>query len=141
MGPQLPQGLWSTAYLSLAIALLTVACTATAPDQSRRWGSDQAILTIADTGATLQILASGGCYGSYGDFAQPLSSGSFAIPGTYTQLIGAYPGMIRYPAQFSGTMGAKQLSITVTVPALHTAFGPFTLAPGVSTTWPACLYP
>jgi hypothetical protein len=105
------------------------------------WGSDQANLTIAGTSATLVILASGGCYGSYGEFAQALPSGAFSIPGTYTQLIGAYPGKVQYTAQFSGTVTHKQIALTVTVPALQRAFGPFALARGVTEEWPACLYP
>ena len=125
-------------------SLLTVgsaACTAASPDQPGMWGSDQAHLTIDGTSATLVILASGGCYGSYGEFDQPLPSGAFAIPGTYTQLIGAYPGKVQYTAQFSGTVQRKQIALTVTVPALQGAFGPFTLAQGVTEVWPACLYP
>jgi len=125
-------------------AVLTVAsaaCTATTPDQSRAWGSDQANLTVAGPSATLRILASGGCYGSYGTFDQPPPNGAFSIPGTYTQLIGAYPGKVQYPAQFSGTVTNPQISLTVTVPILQGAFGPFTLARGVTAGWPACLYP
>jgi hypothetical protein len=106
-----------------------------------RWGSDLVSLTISDTDATLHILASGGCYGSYGEFDKPLANGPFSTSGTYTQLIGAYPGMMRYPAQFSGTVDAKQISIKVTVPALPNVIGPFALARGVTTAWPECLYP
>jgi hypothetical protein len=127
--------------LAFAVVLGTGACTAAAPDQSGRWGSDQASLTLADSGGSLYVLASGGCYGSYGDFDQSLPEGGFSVPGTYTQLTGAYPGMIRYPALFSGTIEARQLSITVTVPALQGAIGPFTLTRGVTRAWPACLYP
>jgi hypothetical protein len=89
----------------------------------------------------LHILASGGCYGSYGGFDQLPVNGPYSISGTYTQLIGAYPGMIRYPAQFSGTVDAKQISIKVTVSALPNVIGPFALARGVTTAWPKCLYP
>jgi hypothetical protein len=135
-----PGGL-SRLALALAVVLGAGACTASGPDESGRWGSGQASLTLADSGGSLHILASGGCYGSYGDFDQSLPEGAFTVPGTYTQLIGAYPGMIQYPARFSGTVGARQLSITVTVPALQGAIGPFTLTRGVTRAWPACLYP
>jgi hypothetical protein len=117
------------------------ACTATSPDQSSVWGSDQATLTIAGSGATLRILASGGCYGSYGDFDQRPLAGAFTVSGTYTQLIGAYPGKVQYPAQFSGTSSGRQISLTVSVPALNQDFGPYQLAEGVIRQWPACAYP
>ena len=143
-GPPPQRSFHSPTGFSLALAvvlLLATGCTATTPEESGRWGSDQASLTVSDSGATLHILASGGCYGSYGDFDQPTASGPFSISGTYTQLIGAYPGMIRYPAQFAGTVDARQLSIKVTVPALPNVIGPFALARGITTAWPACLYP
>jgi hypothetical protein len=126
--------------VSLELAVGSVACTSTSADQPRVWGSDQASLTIADSAATVHILASGGCYGSYGEIQQ-IPVGVFAIPGTYTQLIGAYPGKIQYAAQYSGTIVGQRMSLTITVAALQRAFGPYSLASGVIEGWPACLYP
>ena len=127
-----------------ALALLagSAACTSTSPDQQPGvWGSDQASLTVAGDSATLRVLASGGCYGSYGLIDHRIPNGAFTLPGTYTQLMGAYPGKVEYVAQYSGTVTGSQLSLTVTVPALQQSFGPFTLTHGVSEEWPACLYP
>ena len=109
--------------------------------RSGAWGSDQASLAVADSGATLRILASGGCYGSYGQVNGPIPAGSFSLSGVFTQLIGAYPGKIQYAAQFSGTAGSDLLSMTVSVPSLQRTLGPFTLAYGATKTWPMCLYP
>jgi hypothetical protein len=55
--------------------------------------------------------------------------------------MGAYPGRITYPARFTGTVTGRQISLTVTVPDLRLALGPFTLAQGVTAAWPACAYP
>jgi hypothetical protein len=104
------------------------------------WGSNKASLTITDSNATLQIL-SGNCYGAYGQVDQPIVGGSFDLPGTYTQLMGAYPGKIQYPARFSGTVAGNQLSLTVSVPALPTTFDPFVLTYGINSAWTPCLYP
>ncbi|MFI5209035.1 MAG: hypothetical protein ACHQ2E_01205 [Gemmatimonadales bacterium] len=118
-----------------------VACSSNSPDQPGVWGSDQASLTVEGSTGMLRILASGGCYGSYGTFAQRLPSGAFNIPGTYSQLIGAYPGRIDYAAQFSGTTSGQQITLTVSVPDLHLDFGPYTLTHGLNQLWPACAYP
>lgn len=118
-----------------------VACSSNSPDQPGVWGSDQASLTTEGSTGMLRILASGGCYGSYGTFAQRLPGGAFNIPGTYSQLIGAYPGRIDYAAQFSGTMSGQQITLTVSVPDLHQDFGPYTLTRGLNQLWPACAYP
>ena len=131
--------LLSAALMGLVAGL--AACTSTSPDQPGVWGSNQANLTIEGSNATLRILASGGCYGSYGTFEQRLPSGAFAIPGTYTQLIGAYPGKIDYAAQFSGTVSGERITLTVTVPTLAQDFGPYTLTHGLNELWPACAYP
>jgi hypothetical protein len=104
------------------------------------WGSNQASLAVSDTGASLLIQA-GGCYGSYGEIARPLPGSTFDLGGTYTQLTGAYPGKTQYAAQFTGSVSGTQMTLTVTVPALQDAIGPFTLVRGVTTTWTACLYP
>ena len=105
------------------------------------WGSSQASLTVADTGASLLILASGNCYGSFAEVAGPLATPAFDLPGSYTQLTGAFPGKIEYPAQVSGAVAGEQMTLTVTVPSLHQAFGPYFLTHGVHQTWPACAYP
>src|ERR1700693_5619419 len=62
------------------------------------WGSEKANLTITKDNATLEILSFGGCFGSYSEMTQPIPKGPFSIAGTYTQLIGAYPGKIQYAA-------------------------------------------
>lgn len=105
------------------------------------WGSENASLTITKAGATLDVLSAGGCFGSYGESAQPIPNGPFSIAGTYTQLIGAYPGKIQYAAQYSGFVEGNRLSITITVPALQQAIGPFLLTNGVNNAWSPCLYP
>ena len=108
--------------------------------QSGVWGSSLASLATTGGGATLQILA-GDCYGSYGTIGAPIPRGPFALAGTYTQLIGAYPGMIQYDATFSGSVTGNQMVITVEVPALQESFGPFDLTYGVLTSWEPCRYP
>lgn len=105
------------------------------------WGSEKASLAVAATGATLEILASGGCYGSYGETAQPIPNGPFSISGTFTQLTGVYPGKIEYAAQLSGVVEGNSMSIAITVPALPATYGPFALAEGVANAWSRCLYP
>jgi hypothetical protein len=105
------------------------------------WGSENASLTITKAGATLAVLSAGGCFGSYGESAQPIPNGPFSIAGTYTQLTGAFPGRIQYAAQYSGFVEGDRLSITITVPALQQAIGPFLLTNGVNNAWSPCLYP
>ena len=105
------------------------------------WGSDRASLAVTDTGATLDILGAGDCIGSYGEIPQRIPGGTFDVSGTFTQLIGAYPGHIDYAARFTGTSAADQITIAITVPALQQSLGPFTLARGVQNSWPMCLYP
>jgi hypothetical protein len=109
------------------------------------WGSEKAGLTITKGSATLDILSlalpSGGCFGSYGEMTPPIPNGPFSIAGTYTQLIGAYPGKIQYAAQYSGAVEGHRMSIEVTVPALQQSFGPYLLTNGVNNAWSPCLYP
>jgi hypothetical protein len=134
--------LFLTAAMGIALA-----CSNRSPislDNSAQrgmWGSNEASLTISDSSATLQILASGGCFGAYGGIDQPIPTPRFAQSGIYTQLIGAFPGYVQYAAQYSGTVEGNQMSIMVTVPALQQAFGPFSLTYGVRTTWVPCRYP
>jgi hypothetical protein len=61
--------------------------------------------------------------------------------GTYTQLIGAYPGRIDYPAQFSGSVDGTTMIITIAVPSQQQTFGPFVLTDGVNNAWTPCQYP
>jgi hypothetical protein len=109
------------------------------------WGSEKASLTITKDSAILEILSltlsTGGCFGSYGEMTQPIPNGPFSIAGTYTQLIGAYPGKIQYRAQYFGVVEGNRMSITISVPALQQTFGPFLLTDGVINTWSQCLYP
>ena len=105
------------------------------------WGSEKASLSVTTTGATLEILASGGCFGSYGEIPQPIPNGLFSIAGTYTQLIGAYPGKLVYAAQYSGVVEGSRMSIAITVHALAQIFGPFQLSDGVNNAWAPCMYP
>ena len=125
-----------------AISLLTLslACASTGPDQLV-WGSDQVSLAIAESSATLKILASGGCYGSFGEIAQPIPSGSFSLTGTYTQLTGVYPGSVQYTAQYVGAVAGRHMTLTISIPSLQQTLGPFSLTQGVAKTWTACLYP
>jgi hypothetical protein len=109
------------------------------------WGSEEASLTVTKGSATLDILSltfpTGGCFGAYGESTQPIPNGPFSIAGTYTQFIGAFPGKIQYAAQHSGIVEGNRMSITITVPALQQAFGPFLLTNGVNNDWSPCLYP
>lgn len=124
----------------LVLAVLCTAC-ATAPDQPTAWASDNVSLQTTGTGATLQFLADGGCYGSSGAVDQAIPSGDFSLTGTYTQLMGVAPGFVRYPARFTGTVAHGAMTITVSVPTLPLTLGPYRLAAGVTKSWPACLYP
>jgi hypothetical protein len=109
------------------------------------WGSENASLTIAKDGAKLDLLSlklpTGGCFGTYGEMTQPIPNGSFSIAGTYTQLIGAYPGKVEYAARYSGVVEGNRMSIAIAVPALQQTFGPFLLTVGVNNAWSPCLYP
>lgn len=128
---------------SLVLSLTSVACNPTAPDEPP-WGSDQASLTIDQNKATLQIVASGGCYGSYGEIEGGNSSrlsGTFTLSGTYTELTGAFPGSRQFAAEYTGTVVGNHMTLTVSVPDLQQTLGPFSLTSGVEKTWPACRYP
>jgi hypothetical protein len=109
------------------------------------WGSENASLTITQDGAKLDLLSqalpTGGCFGSYAEMTRPIPNGPFSIAGTFTQLTGVYPGKIPYAAQHSGVVEGDTVSMTITVPALQHAFGPFLLTRGVNNSWTPCLYP
>jgi hypothetical protein len=137
-----PSSVFLTASIGIALACsdrVPLAQDNSAPRGT--WGSNIASLTIKDSSATLQILASGGCYGAYAEIDQPIPTPRFALFGVYTQLIGAFPGKVQYAAQYSGSVKGTQMLITVAVPALQQVFGPFSLTYGLNTTWAPCLYP
>lgn len=140
-GAEMPTFIVRSLTASFVLALTIAACDSTGPDQLSVWGSNEAGLTVADSRATLQILASGGCYGSYGEIDQPIPSGTFTLSGTYTQLTGVYPGSVQYAAQYVGTVAGRHMTLSITVPALQQLLGPFSLTQGVAKTWPPCLYP
>ena len=98
-------------------------------------------MSITDSAATLLILASGGCYGSFGQIGLPIPNRQFSLAGKFTQLMGVYPGRVEYAAQYDGAVDADQMSITISVPALQRVIGSFHLTAGQTTSWPACLYP
>src|SRR4051794_24761163 len=94
--------------LACLFALLTcVACGAAAPDRTTAtdrdtaWGSDEASVVTVGNKTAIQVLAAGGCYGAYGAIDQVITPGAFKLPGTYTQLMGAYPGHVEYAAEYS----------------------------------------
>lgn len=126
---------------ALLFAALSSACEPTAPNGVATWGSDQASMRLAGDTATVRVSASGGCYGAYGSFDHAVQSGTFALSGTYTQLIGAYPGSVQYQAGYAGTIVGNTMTLTISVPALQQTIGPFHLMAGVDSAWPACLYP
>lgn len=123
------------------LALMGSACGSTAPDRLVTWGSDQASLSLAENRATVQVLAPGGCYGAYGTIDHAVLSATFTLSGTYTQLIGAYPGSIQYAAEYTGTIVGNAMTLSIRVPALQQTIGPFHLTAGVTSAWSACLYP
>lgn len=124
------------------LALSSAACASTVSDPPTAvWGSNQASLTIAQGTAAIQILAAGGCYGSFGKIDQPIPLSAFTLPGTYTQLMGVYPGSAQYAAQYIGTVAGRHMTLSISIPALQQTLGPFSLTLGVVKTWPACLYP
>ena len=125
---------------ALGLALGFSACSSTSPSEPAVWGSAQALLKVEGGSATLRIF-DGGCYGSFGSITQPIRTGSFDLPGTFTQLMGVFPGSIQYDAQFTGTVAGKRIVLTVTVPARQLTLGPFNLTYGVGEELRNCLYP
>ena len=123
------------------VAVALGACSAVAPEPSANWGSDQAALTVAESGILLRILTSGGCYGSYGEVAGPLPTGPFSRAGRFTQLTGVFPGKVTTPAVFAGTLANQRMTITVTFSGTESLLGPYQLMAGVTQPWPACLFP
>jgi hypothetical protein len=133
---------FSSCLLAAIVTTTNFECSsgATGLQIATGWGSDQASLTNASSSATLRI-AAGGCYGSFGQTDEPISTVSFTLNGTYTQFTGVSPGQVRYPAQFVGTVDGDRMHISVQLPALHTTVGPFELVRGVESELPQCLYP
>ncbi|MEP6619015.1 MAG: hypothetical protein ABJE47_06870 [bacterium] len=130
--------------------LVSVACSSTEPgtkastDQALRattWGSDQASLVIVGNTATLHVLASGGCYGSSGEIAQAIPNSTFTLSGTYTQLMGAYPGYVRSVADYSGSVAGDTMTLRISLPSQQRTVGPFRLTARIAASWPPCLYP
>jgi hypothetical protein len=120
---------------------MSSACESTSPRGTAIWGSDQASVRIIDGRTEVQIIAAGGCYGSYGNIDRAVPSGTFALAGTYTQLIGAYPGSRQYSAEYDGSVVGNSMTISISVPALPQTLGPYHLTAGVTSTWSPCLYP
>ena len=125
----------------VVLSVMSSACESTAPDRAAVWGSDQASVRIAGDKTVVQIMAAGGCYGAYGNIEQAVPSGTFALSGTYTQLIGAYPGSRQYAAEFDGSVVGSTMTLSISVPALPQTLGPFHLTAGVTSSWSPCLYP
>lgn len=123
-----------------AVALLNSGCS-TDPSQATVWGSDLVSLQVAENKTTVRFLASGGCYGSFGTIDQVIPAGDFALPGSFTQLTGAYPGSVRYSAEYTAVIDGDTMTLSASVPELATTLGPFQLKAGVAKSWPACLYP
>lgn len=115
------------------------------PLQPGVWGSEGASLTIEGSKARLEILAltlpTGGCFGTYGDIDQAIPNGRFVLPGTYTQLMGVYPGRVQYAAVYTGSVQGSEMSIAVAVSGLPMTVGPFRLTNGVRSAWSPCAYP
>ena len=127
----------------LALMLACAGCSGTSPDSDHVWGSGQASLDVRQDGATLLILADGGCYGSYAsiDVHGSIPGGAFSLTGTYSQLTGVFPGHADSPATFTGTQDPLVLTLTIRLQDADRTIGPYRLTRGVHTTWPACLYP
>lgn len=126
---------------TLAFAVMSSGCESTAPHRAAIWGSDQASVRIVEDRTAVQIMAAGGCYGAYGNIDQPVRSGTFALAGTYTQLIGAYPGSRQYSAEYDGSIVGNTMTLSISIPALPQTLGPFHLTAGVTSSWSPCLYP
>ena len=128
--------------VALSFGTATACSNSTAADtlaKPGRWGSARAILTTTDSDALLEI--GDGCIGSYGEIPRPIPAGAFALHGTYTQLMGVAPGMVVYPAHFSGTATDDTVVITITVSANQQTLGPYTLTYGLGSARDRCLFP
>lgn len=118
----------------LALLILAAACQAAGPGGLERvplgtWGGDEAGLIVGETEAHAHI----GC--TLGDIAGPIpldARGGFDVAGTYN--VDAYPvdRGIRHPARFTGRTDGSTLSLAVQLTDTGQAFGPVTLALGVT---------
>lgn len=114
--------------------ILAVACQATIPSTLLQvplgtWGGDEAGLIVSDAEAHVHI----GC--TLGDIAGPIpldSRGGFDVAGTYN--VDAFPvdRGIRHPARFTGRTDGRTLTLAVRLTDTGQAFGPVTLARGVT---------
>jgi hypothetical protein len=104
------------------------------------WGSSQGSLNVADSSAHL-VVAAGQCYGAFADINGVIPIGSINLSGTFTQLTGVAPGSVQYPATFSGTATASNITLTILLTTQGQQIGPISVALGVSRVWTACLYP
>lgn len=136
-----PRRISTALQVALVFTVLSSACEPTAPTRVATWGSDQASVRVTGDSATVQVSLSGGCYGAYGSINHAVQSGTFVLSGTYTQLIGAYPGSIQYQAVYDGTIVGNAMTLSISVPALQQTIGPFNLTAGVTSAWSACQYP
>ncbi len=82
----------------------------------------------------------GSCYGSFGVIDRPIPAGSFALAGTFTQLMGVFPGFISNPVEDTGSVARAAMTLNMSVPALSLTLGPFRLTAGAGPSWPASLY-
>lgn len=126
---------------TLALALVGSACASTGPDRPTAWGSAQVSLRVADDSAVVEILSSGGCYGSFGNIDHTIPSGTFVLSGMFTQLRGVFPGRVQHRAEYRGSIAGKTMTLSIVLPELQEAIGPFQLTAGVTKSWSACLFP
>lgn len=122
----------------LAVAV-TLACVSTSgtpiTEVSGTWGGENAGLIATDTSAHVHI----GC--TLGDTKGKIVAdldGHFTINGTYN--VDAYPvdRGILHPAQFSGTITGKSMTLTVILTDTNQQLGPVTLTLGKEPKMGAC---
>ena len=114
--------------LILSVVLLACHNTVAVPTEiSGTWGGDNAGLIVSDTSAHVHI----GCtLGDTKGIIHPDASGSFSIDGTYN--VDAFPidRGITHPANFSGTITGKSMTLTVVLTDNSQQLGPVTLTLG-----------
>lgn len=117
------------AGIAALVAALACASTSTTPitEVSGTWGGDDAGLIATDTSAHVHI----GC--TLGDTKGKIVAdldGHFSISGTYN--VDAYPidRGILHPANFSGTISGKTMTLTVVLTDNNRQLGPVTLTLG-----------
>jgi len=117
-----------------ALLMLAAACQSTEPSRLTRvplgtWGGDEAGLIVAESEAHVHI----GC--TLGDIPGPIpvdARGGFEVLGSYN--VDAFPvdRGIRHPARFTGRTDGRALTLSVLLTDDGQAFGPVTLALGVT---------